>query len=213
MSERSTCWSITINNPTPDDREQLNRCSQKGWRIEGQQEVGENGTLHYQCLLRTPQVRFNAVKNHFTRAHIDIARNVSALERYVHKEETRVGDLPLEPNKYPSLSRYWGLVYTYCVDNLLLDCAYPHRPVWYKTVDVLGVLDEATDYLIREGYHVETLCVNPQTRSAFLKFALAIFRRAYVDRQTDRQQTVEVPTEEVPRYNIDIEHNNVDSPS
>jgi len=194
--ERSTCWSITINNPTDKDREEMNIANQKGWKMEGQVEAGgANGVVHYQMMLRTPQLRWSAIKKVFSRAHIEVTRNVAALQQYVHKEDTRVGDLPTQSEKYPSLSKYWALVYQYCVDNLLLDMEFPNHPRWFTTkkhVDPLQVLDEATEYLICEGYHVETIAVNPQTRSCFAKFSLALFKRALIDkRQTDRQKELE----------------------
>jgi len=208
---RSTSWSLTINNPTDEDREQINIARQKGWKIEGQTEKGaENGVIHYQMMLTTPQVRFSAVKKIFTRAHIEPARNVPALLQYVHKEETKVGDLPSQSARYPSLTKFWDLVYQYCLDDCRLDCSSPEHPQWYIAKgqqDPLAVLDAAADMLIRQGYFVETLAVNPQTRSAFQKFSLAIFRRAYVDRQTDRQHQLELDAVDVPRYNIDMEHN------
>jgi len=205
MDTRGTCWSITINNPTEADKEGLNIALQKGWKPEGQQEKGVNGVLHYQLMLKTPQVRFSAVKKVFPRAHIELARNVSALAQYVHKEETKVDDLPLSSERYPSLTKYWDLVYQYCLDNLLLDMDTPADPRWYRVknpnVDPLKVLDEASAYLIRMGYHVECIAVNPQTRCSFQKFSEALFRRAYVDRQTDRQ------TSAVEKTNSDNEHN------
>ena len=89
MSDRGCCWSITINNPTDDDV----RCDVPGWSLEGQYEVGAEGTRHFQGILKTgKQVRFSAVKRVFTRAHIEVARNKKALEAYVHKEDTRVGE-------------------------------------------------------------------------------------------------------------------------
>jgi len=84
--ERATAWSITINNP--EDGETT--CRRPGWTLEGQFEQGENGTRHFQGLLKTDQQRFSAIKKVFPRAHIEIARNVAALQQYVHKDETRI---------------------------------------------------------------------------------------------------------------------------
>lgn len=93
MTDRGTCWSLTINNPTQDDEDAIHIARQKGWKVEGQKERGEQGTEHYQLMLRTPQVRFSAVKKQFPRAHIELARNPSALATYVSKEETRLQPL------------------------------------------------------------------------------------------------------------------------
>ena len=86
--QRASVWSVTINNPTQTDEYNISEARQKGWKVEGQLERGEQGTEHYQLILRTPQVRFSAVKQVFPRAHIEVARNVGALTAYVHKEDT-----------------------------------------------------------------------------------------------------------------------------
>jgi len=91
--QRASWWSITINNPTDLDREALKA---ENWpsfvkRFDGQEEVGEDGTLHIQGALNTAQVRFRAVKDWLTRAHIEAARDKSALLKYVQKSDTAVG--------------------------------------------------------------------------------------------------------------------------
>ena len=60
-TQRGTCWSFTINNPTPDDV----RCELPGWKLEGQYErAPTTGTLHFQAMLKTPQVRWSQVQKH-----------------------------------------------------------------------------------------------------------------------------------------------------
>lgn len=103
MSERATNWSVTINNPIKADEENINLARQKGWMVEGQLEKGDNGTPHYQLIVKTPQMRFSALKKAFPRAHIEVAKNVKALETYVKKDETRIGQLPDASEFYPSL--------------------------------------------------------------------------------------------------------------
>lgn len=82
---------------------------QRGWKIYGQEEIGENGTPHLQLMVKTPQVRFPQVKRVFPRAHIEPARNVTALRQYVEKEETRVGGLPAANNQalYPNVEELY----------------------------------------------------------------------------------------------------------
>lgn len=80
MTDRATAWSLTINNPTQADEESIQLARQKGWQVIGQLEEGENGTKHYQLLLKTSRIRFGGVKKLFPRAHIEVARNVAALE-------------------------------------------------------------------------------------------------------------------------------------
>lgn len=188
--ERATCWSVTINNPTKDDDECIAIAKQKGWKVEGQLEKGKEGTVHYQLMVKTPQVRFSALKKMFPRAHIEVARNQGALAAYVKKAETREGEL-VTSDKYPSMSKYWDLIY----DKL---AAYfngpPDEEDWMMSDKrKLQLLDDATAELIADGYHVETLAVNPQTRACFAKFAKVLMMRSYADRQTDRQR-VSVPT-------------------
>lgn len=184
---KSTYWSLTINNPTDADEENIAQARQKGWKVEGQREVGENGTPHYQILLKTGQVRFSAVKKIFPRAHIEPARNPTALQQYVHKLETRDGELKEDNEMYPSLSKFWSLVFDYWqrYDKEALDNAKLQEGIFelYDGRDIndpkvrLSMLDEASEYLIRQGYHVEGIAVNPSTRSAASRFLTAIFKR------------------------------------
>jgi len=73
MTDRATVWSVTINNPTPSDEEGIALARQRGWQVEGQKEKGSEGTEHYQLMVKTPQVRFSAVKKAFPRGHIEAA--------------------------------------------------------------------------------------------------------------------------------------------
>lgn len=198
MTDRATAWSLTINNPVAADEEQIAAARQKGWKVEGQLEKGESGTTHYQLLLRTPQVRFAAVKKQFPRAHIEIARNVVALASYVTKEETRVGSLRTSQEQYPSLSKLWDLIY----DELSTEWSGPaedeiDRRRIITDKQRLAIFDDVCLTLIHKGYHIETMAVNPQIRSCFAKFAPALLARSLADKQTDRhavEQEVEIPT-------------------
>lgn len=99
---RGNCFSITINNPTPADR---NPSLPPGWTLEGQEEVGKNGTPHLQLMLKTSATeRGSAVKKVFPRAHIQKAKNEKALSAYVHKEETRVDEF--RTTGIPSIFEY-----------------------------------------------------------------------------------------------------------
>lgn len=192
---RGTSWSVTINNPTKEDDEDIARARQKGWKVIGQLEKGEEGTPHYQLSVRTPQVRWSAVKKTFRRGHSELARNAAALDNYATKEATRVGILPESQEQYPSLKRYWELVFDYLYEN---DCD-PGTEQGYSEKTALARLDEATDHLIRQGYYVETIAVNPQTRSAFAKFSSSLsvrYKHSQTERQTDGavEQAVEIPT-------------------
>lgn len=191
MTTRATMWSVTINNPGADDEECINLARQKGWQVLGQLEVGENGTPHYQLAVKTPQVRFSALKKAFPRGHIEVAKSAPALLRYVEKEQTRAGDLPTQQDKYPSLSKYWDLVFEYLnglekegLDYVQLshDTVRFYRDDREKTYrkNPLVMLDEATRHLIEEGYHVEGIGGNPNTRSQWKLYSDAILLRSFV---------------------------------
>jgi len=193
---RATAWSLTINNPTPSDEEGIALARQRGWKVEGQLEKGKDGTPHYQLLVKTPQVRFSAVKKAFPRAHIEVCRNVVALQQYVKKEDTRQSTLPTTQEKYPSLSRYWELISQWLNDK------YPYIMCGDSPL-TLEHLDKATYALIYQGYHVEGIATNPSTRSAWKLYGEAIMMRAQ-HKETARQTDVRSDDEQsivVPEYN------------
>jgi len=93
---KGTSWSVTINNPTEEDKAKwMNAVQLFDWvkDAKGQIEKGEKGTLHIQGMLKTKQVRFSQVQKAFPRAHIELAKNATALAKYVTKEETRVAPI------------------------------------------------------------------------------------------------------------------------
>lgn len=179
--ERATCWSVTINNPTKSDDEWIAQSRQKsGWKVYGQLEKGENGTPHYQLMVTTPQVRFAALKKAFPRAHIEIARDRKALEKYVNKEETRVESLSVSQDKFPThtkLMAWFGEYYDTYV-----------KTVGHECFDNLEVFDLMIRQKITQGFYCETLGVNPQIRSAIKNYGRSIAQRERnIRRQTDRQ--------------------------
>jgi len=180
---RANSWSVTINNPVASDEENIAHARQEGWKVEGQKEVGENGTPHYQLLVKTPQIRFSQIKKAFPRAHIEIARNVKALEQYVTKEETRVGQLASASELYPSLQKVWDMFYDYLVEKKMtkLELVKMNQTKW------LSNFDNFVCKMIEKGYVIETLAVNPQIRSAVKNYGASIFIRSEIRRQTDRQ--------------------------
>ena len=199
MTDRHSTWSITINNPTPQDDECINLARQKGWKITGQQEVGENGTLHYQLMAETGQQRFSALKKAFPRAHIEPARRPQALKQYVTKEDTRVGQLSESQEHYPSLTKTWDLIYNlYNTHNKEgWNLCYEDECIFYRDrdqeeldADPMKWFDCAVAQLISKGYHVESLASNPQTRTAWKKFYKSILLRSHlkqmnIDRTTN----------------------------
>lgn len=174
MTDRATCWSLTINNPTP---EQYQITLPVGWHLEGQLERGEQGTEHYQGMLRTPQVRFSAVKRIFPRAHIEAARNPTALKKYVHKEETRVASV----ESIPTLFEYQTII----ADKWDQD-EYNRR--WQTAIEQIQLPmpdDVAMQYIddlvaqdIESGRRgAEFIAINPMWRSSWKRFWRSIIKR------------------------------------
>lgn len=200
-NDRATTWSITINNPISADEENINLARQRGWYVEGQLERGANGTPHYQLMVRTPQVRFSAVKKAFPRAHIEVARNVIALSQYVRKHDTKEGELKEQSDMYPSLSKFWELIY----DVLKFKPDQPYQlldsEIYPGAFFTMTEYDNAVRYLIRDGFHVETMGVNPQMRSCWKLYNRDLMYRVAVDkdRQTDETSVsvVNIPTHAV----------------
>lgn len=180
MTARATCWSVTINNPIPADEENISLARQRGWTVDGQLEKGESGTPHYQLLVKTPQVRFSAIKKQFPRAHIEVARNPTALSNYVHKEDTKVAELSSDSKFYPSLQKLWDMFADYVIDKS--NGAYHDwtEKRWLREFDL------CIGQLIQQGYVVETMAVNPQIRCCVSKFGDSIIFRS-IRRQSDRQ--------------------------
>lgn len=209
-SVRATCWSITINNPDEGEEEQIALAKQKGWKVEGQKEVGKEGTLHYQLLVRTPQLRFSSLKKAFPRGHIEIARNPVALQQYVHKEESRVGALPNTDKYVTSNKQLWCLVI-----DILESATIPkeHRIcigesyAYSMKFDALEAFDYAIRELIMQGlYGVESMGVNPQVRGSWLRYWSAMVVRRQKDRQSVSQPNnssdgIIIPSEDEERTN------------
>jgi len=179
MSDRATCWSVTINNPNKADDDNIAMAKQKsGWAVYGQKEVGANGTEHYQLMVKTPQVRFSAVKKAFPRSHIEVARDRKALQKYVTKEDTRIATLPTD-NKYPSMQTLWDMFAEWLDD----------KGSWWHwdSEKALQQFDLFIRNKIEEGYIVETMAVNPQIRSCVKNYFVPMMYRSNARRQTDRQ--------------------------
>lgn len=209
MDNRSTAWSVTINNPTDTDQEAIALARQKGWKVEGQLEQGTEGTPHYQLSVKTPQVRFAAVKKAFPRAHVEPARNVAALQQYVTKSDTRIGMLPTTQEAYPSLSKFWDLILKEFNALNYLDCDEYPKQLWKKETGsrtILSLFDDAVGNLIDRGYHVESIAVNPATRSMFKSFWRNILNRSYRTLETIRQTDSDALVSEISLPMVEHNH-------
>lgn len=192
---RATCWSLTINNPTDGD---LKVELPAGWKVEGQIEQGENGTPHFQGMLKTPQVRFSAVKKIYPRAHIEPAKNRKALQAYVHKEETRVSEVETRTSSIPTLWEYQTIIAKTWnreefMERVLKASEGTAMPDWgelaIKYVDVLVGRD--IDAQKRRG--AEFIAINPMWRSSW-----KIFWRNIIDRDAPLQAQPPPQADEAP---------------
>lgn len=172
MTERGTCWSITVNNPTDDDLSRMTNLP-AGWKLKGQMEKGEtNGVLHAQCMLSTPQVRFSAVKRHLPRAHIELARSKTALDNYVGKPETRVGEL--QTTEGMTCFQLTDLVCDFWNDD-----EFEQRKKIHKDYSYLDHADHVVTCLISGGEvgGIEYVAINPMWRSAWKRFGSVLVER------------------------------------
>lgn len=179
QNDRGTCWSITINNPTESEvkGKKLMVELPAGWACEGQIEAGEkDGTPHAQLMLKTPQVRFCAVKKVFPRAHIELAKNRKALEKYVHKSETRISEIDNAVSSVPTLFAYQHTIAARWDDdewNLYVNQARIDSGDEELKMDEIAL--KYVDYLVGQDIEkgicgIEYIAVNPMWRSAWKKF-------------------------------------------
>lgn len=176
MTERATCWSITINNP---EEGEYKRPLPGGWKLIGQLERGEEGTLHYQGMLKTSQVRFAAVKKEFPRAHIEVARDKAALAKYVTKEDTRVSTV----EHIPTLFEYQTIIADMWIEDDFqsrwrLAGERPGGSVPDINAVAMSYIDALVEADIEGGRRgAEFIAVNPMWRSSWLRFWRSIINR------------------------------------
>lgn len=172
MTDRANCWSITINNPSD---EELRPTLPAKWVLTGQIEKGKEGTVHYQGMLTTPQVRFSAVKKVLPRAHIEPAKNKTALQKYVSKEDTRLSKVDDIVSYIPTLFDYQHTIAQQWDDD-----EFKEFQSNFSDGDLakLGLGEIALQYVdklvaldIEEGVKgIEYIAINPMWRSAWKKF-------------------------------------------
>lgn len=187
-SERATCWSITINNPIDSEYKSVQLPA--GWVLMGQLEQGAEGTVHFQGMLKTPQVRFSCVKKTFPRAHIEVARNPQALQQYVNKEESRVATVETRTSDIPTVFSYQSIIASqwsedeweaFVMDEMKLQGKkYDRGEAVLKYVDRLVSLD-----ICRGRKGAEFIGINPMWRSSWKKFYRAILDRYYKEREAE----------------------------
>jgi len=197
MTDKSCCWSITINNPTDDDHLQWANMTSFPWvkEVTGQLEKGEEGTVHIQGMVRTTSVRFAALKKALPRAHIEVARNQAALTKYVSKVDTRIG--PTVSVKTATQADLQMRLLTVILEEFdsapetsgeMLEFVTTHSAAIKKQWEYY--LDKAVNILILKGYFgVEFVVSNPQIRLAFKKYLPSVLYRTY-NARNEIQETI-----------------------
>lgn len=194
MTERATCWSITENNPS-DDFFKVELPAK--WKLTGQVEEGKEGTVHYQGMLTTPQVRFSQVKKLFPTAHIEQARNKVALSRYVKKDETRVSAVADIVSNIPTLFDFQHTIAYEWDDIEFAIFTEKYDSATDAELKKVGMDEIALNYVdtlvakhIENGEcGIEYIAINPMWRSAWKKFWKSMVAR---ERNLKIKSTVEV---------------------
>ncbi|AJD07522.1 replication-associated protein [Sewage-associated circular DNA virus-15] len=193
-SQRATCWSITINNPLPSDIPTAEALPAK-WVLQGQLEEGKEGTVHYQGMLTTPQCRFSQVKKVLPRAHIEVAKNRTALEKYVHKEDTRLVEVPTVSSSLPTLFDY-----QFTVAGRWVSTEFDKYIDDFKDKDIGDVALLYVDSLVEKDIingmrGIEFIAINPMWRSSWKRFwrGIILRHRSIEDAQA-RQE--DIPSQE-----------------
>lgn len=205
-TDKSCCWSITINNPDEADKIAWAALKNYSWfrSQDGQMEKGQEGTPHFQGILHTTSIRFACIKKVLPRAHIEKAKNPKGLERYVVKEETRLGDGTFAPKTqvasqsdlqteiYESVINRWNVMregnpdLTLDVFLKMMVVRYPLKK-GHTFADI--IFDASVNSLIEKGFYgIEFVAANPQVRLAFTKYFSAIVIRTH-NAQTNRRTT------------------------
>lgn len=175
-TQRATCWSITINNPVPTDIPVSDALPAK-WVLQGQLEEGKEGTTHYQGMLTTPQTRFSQVKKIFPRAHIEIAKNRTALEKYVHKSDTRIMEIPTVSSSVPTLFDYQSTIAGRWVSTEFDKYIDNFKDKEIGEVALLYVDSLVEKDIINGMRGIEFIAINPMWRSSWKKFWRGIILR------------------------------------
>lgn len=196
---RGSWWLITINNPTELDRQTFSNPPPRWLRMaKGQDEIGENGTLHIQAALNTQQVRMSQIKQWLPRAHIELARNAAAVANYVSKDRTSVPDTQFEYNHVNETGN--GSLTMAQVMMLLAEYAYPNSEITklageigvderprYKTVEEIYKVEywDSVNMLLTQNENLVALLTQPQYERSWIKTRKVWCLKLQLDRQTN----------------------------
>jgi len=179
MTDRGSCWSITIFDDAYKDASLPAK-----WTLQGQMEkCPKTGTDHFQGMLTTPQIRFSAVKRVFPKSHIELAKNKIGLVKYVKKEDTRIQSIPDRSSDIPTLWDYSeSLAMAYNEDEFI-EFKKKYSDKEFSKMSTNDMLLEYIDTLVmldikRGERGVEFIAVNPMFRSAWKRFGMSMVFRA-----------------------------------
>jgi len=177
---KTTDWSLTYWLTDGRTREGLDALVQQmpsDWHLEGQIEQGVNSQqkLHAQLYLKTPQTRGTRIAKFFPATDILPADNKFALQNYVHKEETRVGEFKTIENRSPQWHVVRDRFYEWFCDTHADKLAFR-----IDDEEKLKYWDIFIGISLEEGMNVDVLGVNPQYRSCIMKYWHNMVRRTLV---------------------------------
>ena len=142
-------------------------------------------------------MRFSAVKRVFPRAHIEVARNKKALEAYVHKEDTRVGEFA--GTAIPNMFVFQDTIAeAFDMDEVKRRWLDEDMSKLYKhdiNEMVLAYTDElVADRILIGGRGLEFIAINPMWRSSWKKFWRYIIARNARSQEAVSQETPSSPS-------------------
>jgi len=178
-SDRGSGWSITIFDDAYKDATLPAK-----WTLVGQMEkCPETGTIHFQGMLNTPQVRFSAVKRVFPKAHIELAKNKIGLVKYVKKEDTRIQSIPDRSSDIPTLWDYSDKLATAYDEDEFLSFQDKYTDQEICKLSKNDMLLEYIDTLVckdieRGQKGIEFICINPMFRSAWKRYGTSMVSRS-----------------------------------
>lgn len=199
-SMKATFWSLThwlTDGRTREGFDMLVANMPSNWAIEGQIEQGrsEDGRVHCQMLLKTPQTRGTRIGKFFPSTHIEAGRKFFALKNYVHKEETRVEEFKTVENRSPQWhvvrDRFYEWYVTEHADQLTFNVDDEEKLKYWDIF--IGIS-------LEEGMNVDVLGVNPQYRSCIMRYWTNMVRRTLsknpptsVDKCLDKTKAAALP--------------------
>lgn len=163
---RSCWWSITAYN---DEIEVLEKPPFPHFikTVYGGREVcPTTGRLHFQGAIQTDYVRFSQIKNWLPTAHIEPARDKKALQRYVLKSETAVGEKGVKVN--PGAGRLAHDILKYIARAELVQ-KMSNPTVWGLLPGPQEQFDATINFMLRREPELAGQLMNPSLRNFYIR--------------------------------------------